>query len=40
VEDVDNDSMWNDMELDARSLRNTYACDITDAGVALTGVSE
>ncbi|XP_070191682.1 uncharacterized protein [Littorina saxatilis] len=30
--------LWNDMEVDARSLRNTYQVDVGDAGVALTGV--
>ncbi|XP_076469235.1 tudor and KH domain-containing protein homolog [Babylonia areolata] len=30
--------MWQDMERDARSLRNTYRVDVDDAGVAMTGV--
>ncbi|KAL8589429.1 hypothetical protein ACOMHN_021581 [Nucella lapillus] len=36
----DSDTMWQDMELDARSLRNTYKVDIEDPCVAATGVSE
>ena len=38
--DFDDSSLWNDMEADASSLRNTYQVDVDDAGVALTGVSE
>lgn len=38
--DFDDSSLWNDMEIDANSLRNTYQVDVDDAGVALTGVSE
>lgn len=39
-EKLDDDDLWDGMKEDANSLRNTYNVDVTDVGVALTGISK